>query len=87
MAETLERRASPQGLWPDVASIVVFAMNYGPERDPRYLQAKADKAHISVYARNRDYHDVMKGRLKEIASRFAARSGEDVKTLRRHRGR
>ncbi len=79
MAETLERRASPQGLWPDVASIVVFAMNYGPERDPRYLQAKADKAHISVYARNRDYHDVMKGRLKEIASRFAARSGEDVK--------
>lgn len=81
MAETRERRASPRVLWPDVRSIVVFAMNYGPEEDPRDILQKPDTAAISVYARNRDYHDVIKGRLKEIATRFAARAGEDVKVF------
>jgi epoxyqueuosine reductase len=81
MEETKERRSNPRVLWPDVQSIVLFGMNYGPERDPRYLQAHPDKAHISVYARNRDYHDLIKGRLKEIATRFAARSGAEVKVF------
>lgn len=81
MPETRERRADPRVLWEDVRSIVMFGMNYGPDLDPRYLQAKTDKGAISVYARNRDYHDVMKGRLKEIATRFAARAGADVKVF------
>jgi epoxyqueuosine reductase len=81
MAETMERRGSPKGLWPDVRSIVIFGLNYGPEEDPRPLLSKPDKANISVYARNRDYHDIIKGRLKEIATRFAARSGEGVKVF------
>ena len=81
MAETRERRADPKVLWSDVRSIVIFALNYGPEEDPRGILDKPDKAAISVYARNRDYHDVMKGRLKEIATRFAARAGEDVKVF------
>ncbi len=59
----------------------MFGLNYGPEEDPRYLQLMTDKAAISVYARNRDYHDIVKGRLKEIATRFAARAGEDVKVF------
>ncbi len=45
------------------------------------LQDHPDKAAISVYARNRDYHDIIKGKLKEIATRFAARSGNDVKVF------
>ncbi len=81
MAETKERRSDPKTLWSEVRSIVMFGLNYGPEEDPRYLQSMKDKAAISVYARNRDYHDVMKGRLKEIATRFAARAGEDVKVF------
>jgi epoxyqueuosine reductase len=81
MAETQERRADPKALWSEVRSIVMFGLNYGPDEDPRYLQAMKDKAAISVYARNRDYHDVIKGRLKEIATRFAARAGEDVKVF------
>ena len=81
MAETLDRRADPRGLWPEVESVVVFGMNYGPDHDPRVLQEKPDRAAISVYARNRDYHDVIKGRLKDIATRFAARSGADVKVF------
>lgn len=81
MEETKERRADPRVLWPDVRSIVMFGLNYGPESDPRALQAMPDKAAISVYARNRDYHDIIKGKLKEIATRFAARAGEDVKVF------
>jgi epoxyqueuosine reductase len=81
MAETKERRADPKVLWNDVRSIVMFGLNYGPDEDPRYLLSMRDKAAISVYARNRDYHDVIKGRLKEIATRFAARAGEDVKVF------
>ena len=81
MAETLERRGDPRTLWSEVRSIVVFGLNYGPDEDPRGILAKPDKAAISVYARNRDYHDVIKGRLKEIATRFAARAGADVKVF------
>ncbi|TCU18267.1 tRNA epoxyqueuosine(34) reductase QueG [Rhizobium sullae] len=81
MAETRDRRGDPRTLWSDVKSIVVFGLNYGPEEDPRQILEKPDKAAISVYARNRDYHDVIKGRLKEIATRFAARAGVDVKVF------
>jgi epoxyqueuosine reductase len=81
MAETRARRADPKVLWDQVRSIVMFGLNYGPDEDPRGILDKPDKAAISVYARNRDYHDVIKGRLKEIATRFAARAGEDVKVF------
>ncbi|MDF1631667.1 tRNA epoxyqueuosine(34) reductase QueG [Mycoplana sp. MJR14] len=81
MDETRARRADPRVLWSDVRSIVLFGMNYGPDEDPRAVLARRDRAAISVYARNRDYHDVIKGRLKEIATRFAARAGADVKVF------
>ncbi len=81
IAETLERRADPSVLWPDVRSIIVLAMNYGPDHDPRALQQRTDRGAISVYARNRDYHDVIKGRLKELAGKIVAAAGGDVKVF------
>jgi epoxyqueuosine reductase len=68
MAANAPRRADPRTLWPDVRSVVMLAMNYGPEDDP--LAALADEAagNISVYARHRDYHDLIKGKLKQLAS-------------------
>ncbi|MBY3167414.1 tRNA epoxyqueuosine(34) reductase QueG [Rhizobium laguerreae] len=81
MAETRDRRGDPRTLWSEVRSVVVFGVNYAPDEDPRSILDKPDKAAISVYARNRDYHDVIKGRLKEIATRFAARAGADVKVF------
>ncbi|MBY3072499.1 tRNA epoxyqueuosine(34) reductase QueG [Rhizobium laguerreae] len=81
MAETRDRRGDPRTLWSEVRSVVVFGLNYAPDEDPRSILDKPDKAAISVYARNRDYHDVIKGRLKEIATRFAARAGADVKVF------
>lgn len=81
LAETAARRGDPRALWPEVRSIVMLAMNYGPDTDPLALLARKERAAISVYARHRDYHDVIKGRLKEIAQKFAARSGSDVKVF------
>lgn len=81
MEETEERRANPAVLWPEVRSIMMLAMNYGPDEDPRAILDRKDRAAISVYAQNRDYHDIVKGKLKHIASRFAARAGADVKVF------
>lgn len=81
MEDTAERRSSPDMLWPEVRSVIMLAMNYGPDSDPRALQALPDHGAISVYARHRDYHDLIKGRLKQVASRFAARAGRAVKVF------
>lgn len=81
MEETEERRGNPSVLWPEVRSIMVLAMNYGPDSNPLEILKHKDRAAISVYAQNRDYHDIIKGKLKHIASRFAARAGQDVKVF------
>ena len=81
LAETAERRSDPRVLWGEVRSIALFGMNYGPDEDPRDILGKRNRGAISVYAQNRDYHNVVKGRLKEIATRFAARAGGDVKVF------
>ena len=72
MAETAARRRSAMALWPDVRSIIVLAMNYGPDEDPLSILDRPDRGAISVYARHRDYHEVIKGKLKELASRLIA---------------
>lgn len=81
MAETAARRGDPRVLWPDVRSVVMLAMNYGPDRDPLELLDRNDRGAISVYARHRDYHDIIKGRLKEVAQKLAARSRAEVKVF------
>jgi epoxyqueuosine reductase len=68
LARTPERRESPKGLWPEARSAIVLGMNYGPDEDPLDGPARRERGLISVYARNRDYHDLIKGRLKQLAS-------------------
>ncbi len=81
MAETAERRADPATLWPEVKSIILLGLNYGPTRDPLETLGMKDRASIAAYARNRDYHDVIKGKLKEAAGFLASRGGSDVKVF------
>jgi epoxyqueuosine reductase len=71
LADTAERRAHPQSLWPEARSVVVLAANYGPAEDPLGLLERRDRGGISVYARNRDYHDTVKKRLKRVARAMA----------------
>ncbi len=81
LEETSARRADPKTLWPEVGSVIMLAMNYGPDADPMANLERKSSANISVYARNRDYHDLIKGKLKELAGKFASRSGGDVKVF------
>jgi epoxyqueuosine reductase len=81
MQETAERRSDPRALWPEVRSVILLGLNYGPAEDPLATLARKDRGSISVYARNRDYHDVIKGKLKEAAGFLAARARSDVKVF------
>ena len=82
MTETRARRADPRALWPDVRSIIMLGVNYGPDGDALAGLDARGAGNISVYARHRDYHDVIKGRLKQLASWFAAqRAGAEVKVF------
>jgi epoxyqueuosine reductase len=75
------RRAEVTALWPDAGAVVMVGMNYGPDRDPLAVLAMRDRGAISVYAANRDYHQLIKGKLKVLAGRFHARTGSDVKVF------
>ena len=79
--ETQDRRGHPQNLWEDAKTAIVVGLNYGPDSDPLVTLKQPRKATISVYARNRDYHDIIKGRLKEIAGLIARDTDEDVKVF------
>lgn len=68
-------------LWPEAQSVIVLAENYGPELDPLEALAHSERAAISVYAQNRDYHDVVKKRLKRLARWLIAEAGGEVKVF------
>jgi epoxyqueuosine reductase len=67
MEARADQRADPRALWPDARSVIALGLSYAPEADPLESLAWRDRATISVYARNRDYHDVVKKRLKALA--------------------
>jgi epoxyqueuosine reductase len=81
LATTAERRGRPRELWAEAGAVVMLGLNYGPSQDPLASLAAKDHATISAYARNRDYHDLIKGKLKRLAQRFAARTGSVVKVF------
>jgi len=67
LAERMEQRANPRMLWPEARSVIALGLSYAPAEDPRALQGRRERGAISVYARHRDYHDVLKGMLKHLA--------------------
>lgn len=81
MEETEERRGDPRRLWDEARSVILLGVNYGPQIDPMALLAEKNVGNISAYARNRDYHDIIKGRLKELAGLLARRAGAGVKVF------
>jgi epoxyqueuosine reductase len=81
LAERAEQRAHPQALWPHARSVICLGLSYAPEGDPLATLAQPDRGNISVYARARDYHDVVKGMLKHLAQHVAARHQAEVKVF------
>jgi epoxyqueuosine reductase len=81
METTAARRGHPAALWPRASSAVVLGMNYGPQEDPLEVLRRRTRAAISVYAQGRDYHDLIKGRLKTLAGTLGRRLGGEVKVF------
>ena len=75
------RRTSPAELWPEAQSAIVLGINYGPEDDPREILSRPEAGAISVYAQGRDYHDVVKKRLKRMARAIAETYQVEVKVF------
>lgn len=67
MAERSHWRGDPSVLWPEARSVIMLAESYTPEEDPMAVVGCADRGAVSVYARNKDYHDLVKKRLKRLA--------------------
>jgi len=77
----MDERAAPQKLWPEAQSIIMLGVNYGPDSDPLAALQETDKGVISVYAQRRDYHDVIKKKLKALARAVVAQTGAEVKVF------
>ena len=80
METTAERRGDPRALWPDVRSVIMLGMNYGPSADPLAILKQRERGAISVYAQGDDYHELIKKRLKALARWLIenAREGKKV---------
>lgn len=71
MALRADERGDPRSLWPEAKSVIMLGLNYGPDEDPLLVLEKRANGSISVYARNRDYHDVVKKKLKALGRSIA----------------
>ena len=66
LAERADWRENPAALWPQARSVIMLAESYTPDHDPLEILAHPDLGAISVYAQGRDYHDLVKRRLKAL---------------------
>ena len=81
MATRKDERASPKGLWPDARAVVMLGVNYGPDTNPLEILAHPERGAISVYAQNKDYHDVVKKKLKALARTIVDLTGCELKVF------
>ncbi|MFD0980567.1 tRNA epoxyqueuosine(34) reductase QueG [Tropicimonas aquimaris] len=81
MAERMGWRGDPSALWPEARSVVMLAESYTPEHDPREDLGRPEIGNVSVYARGKDYHDLVKKRLKRLARWLIAEAGGEVKVF------
>ena len=81
LSSRVRARGDPKQLWPDARSVIALGLSYTPDDDPLASLQQHDRGTISVYARNRDYHDVVKGMLKHLAQFVVSRFGPGVKVF------
>ncbi len=81
MEERMSWRGDPSALWPEARSVIVLGESYTPEEDPMDVVGLPDRAAISVYARGKDYHDLVKKRLKRLARWLISEAGGEVKVF------
>ena len=82
MAERTGWRGNPAALWPAARSVIMLAEVYTPDHDPLHVLEQPDRGAISVYAQNRDYHDLVKKRLKRLGRWLLEQApGEAIKVF------
>ncbi|WP_112872876.1 tRNA epoxyqueuosine(34) reductase QueG [Paracoccus endophyticus] len=81
MAERMGWRGDPSALWPGARSVVILAEAYTPPHDPREDLTRTDRGAVSVYAQGRDYHDIVKARLKRLGRWLIDRAGGEIKVF------
>ncbi|MEM7652365.1 MAG: tRNA epoxyqueuosine(34) reductase QueG [Pseudomonadota bacterium] len=74
-----DRRRDPKTLWPEVGTVISLGLSYAPSEDPLANLDHPERGIISVYARNKDYHDTLKKRLRVFASWLHNEHATDVK--------
>jgi epoxyqueuosine reductase len=75
------QRAQPRALWPAARSVIACGLSYAPAADPMATLAQPHAGTVSVYARGRDYHSILKGMLKTLAQFIVARFGPELKVF------
>jgi len=81
LATRTEQRSHPKSLWPEARTVIVLGLSYAPSEDPVAVTGQRSLGAISVYARNRGYHDIIKGRLKHLAQFVVSRFACQVKVF------
>jgi len=81
MEERSNWRGSPTNLWPDAKSVIMLSETYSPDHDPMEMLAEKDRGNISVYARNKDYHDLVKKKLKRLGRWLIDEGGGQIKVF------
>ena len=81
MAEREEWRGSAATLWPEARSVVMLAEAYTPEGDPMAGLKERDRGVVSVYAQGKDYHDLVKRRLKRLGRWMVDVAGCEIKVF------
>jgi epoxyqueuosine reductase len=77
MARHGEKRSRPDLLVPGTVSVITVRMDYLPAEAvaPNTLLDHPEKAYLSRYALGRDYHKVLRARLKALSQKIEARVG------------
>ncbi|PZO66758.1 MAG: tRNA epoxyqueuosine(34) reductase QueG [Paracoccus denitrificans] len=81
MAERMGWRGDPAALWPHAKSVIMLAEAYTPAHDPLDDLALRDRGAVSVYAQGKDYHDIVKARLKRLGRWLIERFGGEIKVF------
>ncbi len=81
MPAKADRRSEPAALWPQARSVIALAMAYTPDDSAFDSLDQDGVGHLSVYARGRDYHDVVKKRLKALGRWICDEFPGDVKVF------
>lgn len=81
MAERMAWRGDPGALWPDARSVIMLAESYAPDSDPLAVLGQPDRGAVSVYAQGKDYHELVKRRLKRLGRWLLEAAGGEIKVF------